>query len=64
MSEETAKQLIDAMNRLADAIKAGGGPHYHYHYQAPAVPTYVPYYQPYQPPMYWITSNGTAGCVS
>jgi hypothetical protein len=58
ISEETAKQLIEAANRLAAAIEQftsmnnmlGGGIHVHYH-GAPNFGPYTPQ-QPYMPPQW------------
>lgn len=64
MSEETAKLLIEAMNRLANALaKSGNQTVYHYHYpQTPTYPTYPnqPYYPSYP---VWV-SNTTAEVLS
>jgi hypothetical protein len=67
MTEETAKLLIEAANRLAAAIEqatgglaaAGGGIHiYHHHVQPLAT---GPHYNPNIPPTTWGMSQGGIG---
>lgn len=73
MTDENAKVLADAMNRLAAAIeRAVGGSlggiqvnHSHYHQGPPTTlpPSYYPHYQPnYWPSTTW--GVGTSGCAT
>ena len=71
MSEETAKLLIEAMNRLAEALaKSGNQTIYHYHYQSPPPQPYFTPYPYYTNPPVWVgTTNGavysqTSGALS
>lgn len=72
MSDETAKALIEALNRFSGVLERlqggsaalGGGIHIYHHGLQP-IPTYQPVYQPAYPSINpWPVTCGNTGAMS